>query len=196
MFASRSQLLFNGRIIKFAIENDSSPVSYAEVIRQWQNNSDFRAFFIDLLLNSPFPAYRWETPPVTTATTAQPFEFVLIDSPEISLDPDPTAFAEHFENTRPGEVVEFPNLGGDAILIAPCPDESPSDYGHLAAYLRNSPVPQRHLLWEMVGASMRRRINSKPVWLNTAGGGVAWLHVRLDDRPKYYGYAPYRNATA
>ncbi|MFL6237620.1 MAG: DUF6940 family protein [Thermoanaerobaculia bacterium] len=24
------------------------------------------------------------------------------------------------------------------------------------------------------------------------GAGVSWLHVRLDDRPKYYGYGPYR----
>ena len=32
-----------------------------------------------------------------------------------------------------------------------------------------------------------------PVWVSTAGAGVSWLHVRLDDRPKYYGYQPYRN---
>ncbi len=194
MFASRSQKLAGGRAIKFAIEYGSSPVSYAEIIRQWQDNSDFRAFFIDLLLNSPFAAFRWETPPVTMATVDQPFEFVLIDSPEISLDPDPTAFAEHFEKADVGGVVAFPNLGGDAILIAPCPVVARSDYGHLAVYLRNSHVRQQHLLWELVGAAMQRRISSKPVWLNTAGGGVAWLHVRLDDRPKYYGYAPYRNA--
>ena len=194
MFASRSQKLAGGRAIKFAIEYGSSPVSYAEIIRQWQDNSDFRAFFIDLLLNSPFAAFRWETPPVTMATVDQPFEFVLIDSPEISLDPDPTAFAEHFEKADVGGVVAFPNLGGDAILIAPCPVVAQSDYGHLAVYLRNSHVRQQHLLWALVGAAMQRRISSKPVWLNTAGGGVAWLHVRLDDRPKYYGYAPYRNA--
>ncbi|MGI9175867.1 MAG: DUF6940 family protein [Rhodothermales bacterium] len=24
------------------------------------------------------------------------------------------------------------------------------------------------------------------MWLSTAGGGVSWLHVRLDSRPKYY----------
>ncbi|MDJ0803596.1 MAG: hypothetical protein QNI97_12050, partial [Desulfobacterales bacterium] len=106
----------------------------------------------------------------------------------------PTAFAEHFEKADVGGVVAFPNLGGDAILIAPCPVVARSDYGHLAVYLRNSHVRQQHLLWALVGAAMQRRISSKPVWLNTAGGGVAWLHVRLDDRPKYYGYAPYRNA--
>jgi Family of unknown function (DUF6940) len=34
--------------------------------------------------------------------------------------------------------------------------------------------------------------NAKPVWLSPAGAGVSWLHLRLDDQPKYYGYAPYR----
>ncbi|MFO1021395.1 MAG: hypothetical protein U0903_11970 [Planctomycetales bacterium] len=32
----------------------------------------------------------------------------------------------------------------------------------------------------------------KPVWLSTAGAGVPWLHVHLDDQPKYYSHAPYR----
>lgn len=194
MLASRSEQLSNGRVIKFAIENDSSPVSFSEVIRRWQDDPNFRAFFIGLLSKSPFHAFRWETPPITVATADRPFEFVLVDSPEISLDPDPAAFVDHFDKVEPGGVVEFPNLGRDAILIVPCPDDPLSDYGHLASYLQNSPKPQQHLLWELVGAAMQRRISSKPVWLSTAGGGVAWLHVRLDNRPKYYCYAPYRNA--
>lgn len=30
------------------------------------------------------------------------------------------------------------------------------------------------------------------VWLSTNGVSTAWLHVRLDSRPKYYHYLPYR----
>jgi len=30
-------------------------------------------------------------------------------------------------------------------------------------------------------------------WLSTSGLGIAWLHVRLDERPKYYTHAPYRS---
>lgn len=30
------------------------------------------------------------------------------------------------------------------------------------------------------------------VWLSTNGVSTAWLHVRLDSRPKYYHYIPYR----
>jgi hypothetical protein len=31
----------------------------------------------------------------------------------------------------------------------------------------------------------------QPIWLSTAGMGVAWLHIRLDERPKYYSHKPY-----
>ena len=191
MWTSRTTQLSNG-VIKFAIDIGSSPMSYANVIHQWQNDAGFRTFFIDLLVDSPFSAFRWETPPITTATAKQPFEFVLLDSPDLESDPDPAAFAEHFIDMVPGKVVEFPNLGRDAIMIVPCPDEPISDFGHLAVFLRHSREPQQHLLWELVGAAMERRLGPRPVWLSTAGGGAAWLHVRLDDRPKYYGYAQYR----
>lgn len=193
MWTSRATQLSDGRLIKITIDIGSSPVSYADVIHGWQNDAGFRTFFIDLLVDSPFSSFRWETPPITTATANRPFEFVLLDSPGLASEPDSAAFAEHFNAMAPGGIVEFLNLGRDAIMIVPCPDNTLSDYGHLAAFLRHSRKSQQHSLWELVGAAMQRRLCPKPVWLSTAGGGVAWLHVRLDDRPKYYGYAPYRN---
>jgi len=194
MWTSRTTQLSDGHVIKITIDIGSSPVSYADVIHGWQNDAGFRTFFIDLLVDSPFSAFRWETPPITTATANRPFEFVLLDSPGLASEPDSAAFAEHFNAMAPGGIVEFPNLGRDAIMIVPCPYNPLSDYGHLAAFLWHSRKSQQHSLWELVGAAMQRRLGPKPVWLSTAGGGVAWLHVRLDDRPKYYGYAPYRNA--
>jgi len=194
MWTSRKTPLLDGRAIKFAIDRDSTPVSYAQVIDHWQNNAEFRSFFTALLLGSPFSIFRWETPPVTRTTANQPFEFVLLDSPDLACVAEPSDFAEHFVDTARGKIVEFPNLGGDAILIVPCPENTSSDYGQLAAFLRNSPAPRQQALWRQVGAAMQRRLGSRPVWLSTAGGGVAWLHVRLDDRPKYYGYAAWRNA--
>ncbi len=193
MWSSRTEHLSGGRVIKFAIDDGSSLLTYSDVLALWQGDFDFRKFFGGLLIQSPFSAFRWETPPVTIATVDQPFEFVLIDSPHLECEPDPSAFAQHFSTAPPGGAVEFQNLGNDAILVVPCPDRSQSDFGHMATFLRNSSEPQRHTLWELVGTVMRRRLSTKPVWLSTAGGGVAWLHVRLDDRPKYYGYELYRN---
>ncbi len=122
------------------------------------------------------------------------FEYVLVDSPWLATPPDRSVFEEYFSASD--LVVTFSNLGRDAILIAPCPPAISADYGHLAAFLREVPDPQRHELWRKVGLAMRSRIGSDPVWLSTAGGGVDWLHVRLDDRAKYYSYEPYRRPPA
>lgn len=192
MWTSRSEKLADGRGLRFAIDRDSSHVSYAEVLHRWRSDPEFRSFFTTLLAGAPFTAFRWETPPITAATSGRTFEFVLLDSPELVTAPDQGAFAEHFRGAADGGVVEFPNLGKDAILVVPCPIGPPSAYGHLAAFVRRAPEAQRHALWELVGAAMERRLGATPVWLSTAGAGVAWLHVRLDNRPKYYGYGPYR----
>ena len=57
--------------------------------------------------------------------------------------------------------------------------------------MRLAPEDQRDALWQAVGEQMTRRVGTEAVWLNTAGAGVPWLHVRLDNRPKYYRFAPY-----
>jgi hypothetical protein len=90
--------------------------------------------------------------------------------------------------------VTFPNLGGDAVLVAPCPGGSPQAYPHLAAFVRAAPMYQQHALWRRVGEAVDAWIGatSDPVWVSTAGQGVFWLHVRLDSRPKYYNYELYR----
>ncbi len=193
MWSSRSEQVSTDQIIRIQIKFDSLPVSYVEVLKRWESDSEFRTFYLGLLSESPFPAFRWETPPITSLTANRPFEFVLVNSPEIDRTPDVAAFREHFKVESESQVVEFANLGKDAVLVVPCPSASHSAYGHLGAFVRNAPVPQQHALWERVGTAMQRRLGTKPVWLSTAGAGVTWLHVRLDDRPKYYGYAPYRD---
>jgi hypothetical protein len=193
MWSAHEEQLEDGRILKVGLHRELSPISFSDVLSLWQNDADFRAFYSALLADVPFSAYRWETPPVTAVTAHRPFEFVLLDSPGLGWRPDPDAFAEHFDRAEATEtVVSFPNLGNDAILVAPRPVGPPSAYGHLAVFLREAPEPQKQALWERIGKVMEQRLRSDPVWLSTAGAGVSWLHIRLDDRPKYYGYGPYR----
>jgi hypothetical protein len=190
MWTARSEELADVRGLRFAVDHDARPATFGDILRGWQDDAIFRGFFNSLLAETPFAAFRWETPAVTAATATQPFEFVLLDSPGLARRPDPDAFAEHFGAAE--EVVTFANLGGDAVLVVPCPVTDLSAYGHLAAFVRLAPERQRHALWQAVGEAMTRRIGASPVWLSTAGAGVAWLHVRLDVRPKYYGFGPYR----
>lgn len=193
MWTSRTEQLPDDQGIKLTVELDTSPLSYAEAIRRWRTDSDFRSFFIELLASVPFAAFRWETPPITHDNAGRPFEFVVLNSPGLDSDPDSEAFQEHFTGSAASRgVVSFSNLGKDAILVVPCPIGPSTGYAHLAAFVRHAPVEQRHALWEVVGEAVERRLGAAPVWVSTAGMGVSWLHVRLDDRPKYYGYKPYR----
>jgi hypothetical protein len=194
MWKFRSEELRGGCGLRFAVDLGARPATFADVLRGWQGDAAFRALCSAWLAGAPYAAFRWETPPVTAATATRPFEFVVLDSPGLATRPDPGAFAEHFAGAAEAGVVVFPNLGGDALLVVPCPLAAPSAYGHLAAFVRAAPEPQRHALWQAVGGAMARRLCANPVWLSTAGAGVAWLHVRLDDRPKYYGFGPYRQS--
>lgn len=189
--ADRDQLT-DYRGTKVSIRWRASPVSYQQAVDGWYGDRRFRQFFIDVLADCPYQGVRWETPPATSANLDQNFEFVLLDSPDLVRAADAEAFAEHFGGTR--GVVEFSNLGGDALMIVPEPATRPSAYSQLGAFVRHAPRAQQHLLWRRVGEAMRRRLGAKPLWLNTAGAGIAWLHLRLDSRPKYYVYAPYRRS--
>ncbi len=192
MWAAPCERFAGGRVLKFALERDSTPIACSETLQLWQTDAEFRSFFLDVLANAPFSEFRWETPPITAGTVSRPFEFVLLDSPGLAQQPDPEAFVEHFRSTE-ADVLSFPNLGRDAVLVVPCPREPHSAYGHIAAFAREAPELQRHALWQLVGKVMEERLGPNRIWLSTAGAGVPWLHIRLDSRPKYYGHAPYRD---
>lgn len=172
---------------------DDGIITFASAIDQLYHDVGFRRFFNDLLAAAPYPAFRWETPSVTIATADRPFECVLLDAPGLDREADASAFASQFAATSDGEqAIAFTNLGGDATLIVPRPIAESDVYCHIALFVRNAPISQQEALWSLVGETMQQRLNRRPAWLNTAGAGVPWLHVRIDDRPKYYGHAAYR----
>ena len=183
----------DGHRLRCEITQLGEAVSYASVIAAWRDDTGFRRFFSDLLRDVPFRAFRWETPPLTSANRNQLFECVVVDSPDLVVAPDPYTFARHFAGKPVNSSATFPNLGGDAILVAPCPAQPGSDYAHFAAFLRHAEDAAQQALWRAVATAVDARLGDRPLWLSSAGGGVAWLHLRLDDRPKYYVHAPYRD---
>lgn len=196
MWNCTTQPLDDYRGLSFLPRCDGLPIPYADVLQYWQNDESFRSFFLSLLFEARLSAYRFETPPITSDTADRAFEFVLLDAPGLDRPADDQAFADRFSSgANEQSVVTFANLGNDAVLVVPCPSGPVGAYAHLAAFVRGASAPQQHELWRAVGASMQARLAISPVWLSTAGMGVSWLHVRLDSRPKYYGYAPYRRTS-
>ncbi|NJM68576.1 MAG: hypothetical protein HC851_24395 [Acaryochloris sp. RU_4_1] len=152
MFDTTQEVLSDGRIHKYRITGNDKPLSYADVLNLWQSSSAFRSFFITLLSESPFLAYRWETPALTKTTTHGLFEFVLHEAPGLERTVDGQTISAHFtdDDIEQGITV-FENLGKDAILVVPSPRGSWNGYGHLAAFIRNAPAAQIDTLWRIVG---------------------------------------------
>jgi hypothetical protein len=180
------------RTIKVRLTGQA-PLSFGEVIDLLVSDAEFRAFFTRSIQQAGYDCYFWEVPPVTAVALDQPFEFVVVEGASLEfLRPDPKPFTEHFA-ARPGaSVIDFPNLGGDALLVAPAPVSNDLGcYTHLGRFLREAPSSQIDAFWKTVGTSMQRRMSDSPLWLSTAGMGVSWLHLRLDSRPKYYRHKAY-----
>jgi hypothetical protein len=191
MWTVNSNELIDRRGRQFTLHFERRPMTFGHVVDEWRNDRSFRTFFNAILADCSYTAFRWETPAVTEKSANRPFEFVLLDSPELERTPDSKPFVANLQRAKQGVSV-FPNLGGDALLVVPTALSDSSAYGHIAAFVRFAPEAQRDALWAAVGEAMATRIAKKPVWLSTAGAGVSWLHIRLDDRPKYYGFDQYR----
>ncbi|MEL6107886.1 MAG: hypothetical protein AAFU85_17815 [Planctomycetota bacterium] len=181
--------------MRYRLLEDGSPITFAEFLRLLKLNRSFRDFFRIVLTDVPYGAFRWETPAVTADCQHQVFEFVLLDSPGLERKANPAAFMEHFLETQDtNSVLSFPNIGRNAQMIVPCPTKRNDVYTHLASFLRGAPDEQIDRLWTLVGQETERLLGEQPRWLNTAGGGVPWLHVRIDSKPKYYRYTAYKSS--
>jgi len=166
-------------------------MSRARFLQLLGESTAFADWHSELLARAPWPAFYWENPPFAAGAMERPAEFVLMEAPALAaMQPDPETFRDHF-GTGYG-VVTFPNLGGDALLVVPEPAADSGAYPHLAAFLRHGPREQTRALWRTTTRAVAGRLGEAPLWLSTSGTGVAWLHVRLDRRPKYYQFAPYR----
>ena len=179
-------------VIRLKCFSHRRALSFADVVDYWQSSPSFARRFNDQLAETPFAAYFWEIPPQTIASADRPFECVMVNSPQLAaVAADSSQFAAYFAD-RTATVSVFPNIGHDAWLIAPVPMARPEAYPHLAAFVRLGPASQQLSLWQMVGQTVSRQLCERPVWLSTSGLGVPWLHMRLDSRPKYYSWRPYK----
>lgn len=188
-FTHKSLSVYDGCIMY--IHKDGNPVSFASVIDRWATDQPFSQDFSTALANLPYPAFFWELPPLTHKTLHHNFQCAVINSPTLAQRrADERPFSQHF--SRQQRVISFQNLGTDATLIVPEAVQPQNDYCHLASFLRHAPRQLISQLWEKTATTLQQSISSQPLWTSTSGLGVSWLHIRLDQRPKYYVYTPYR----
>jgi hypothetical protein len=192
MWSIQSALVENDKTILYQIFNQNKALTFGEMIKCWQADDAFCAFFCQTLAQALWPAFYWEMPPLCQHTLDHPAEFVLVNSPTLlRASPDASAFQAYFESHTDG-VVCFMNLGGDARLLAPVPQGENENYTHMASFVRYAPVQQQVAIFQQLGHLLQKHLSTYPLWVSTSGLGVHWLHIRLDEQPKYYQYLPYR----
>lgn len=190
-------------ITRYAAYCKKEPVSIEAWTTSLAANTDQAEPIMQIIQQSPYVAVCFETKGCNAQNWGdKQFEFVLVNVPQLQSfaesTPDANAFSEHFGCSTP-EGCAFANLGNSAQLIAPKPmGKTPlTAYSHLAAFCRGAPHDQVATLWSLAAKEYQQRITSfdKTTWFSTAGMGVAWLHFRLDDRPKYYRYTEFKKET-
>lgn len=193
MWATQTTDVPSGK--RYELLRDDSHLSYRELFALLETASGFRTWYSQLLADCQFAAFYWEHPPLTIDNVDNAAEFVLLDAPALAgVRPEPGPFGDQFARQPDANILVFPNLGGDAVLVVPRPVGPLQAYPHLAAFLRHAPETQVHSLWRALAMALSGILDTSPRWLSTAGLGVAWLHLRLDTRPKYYSFAPYKTA--
>lgn len=194
MWQATTDKLQNGHIFQYFLQSHARKLTYAQVIQLWQEDHRFREFFSALLAACPFEAFFWECPSLTEDTQHRPFEFVLVNSPQLAgSEADCSDFHQHLVHST-ARVCNFSNLGGDAQLLVPVPQVSAQHYVHIATFVRHADRDQQQALWQSLGKLVADKISQQPLWISTSGLGVACLHIRLDSQPKYYTFAPYRQS--
>jgi hypothetical protein len=186
------------------LEAGGRVLSVAQILLLWQVSS-FAAWFSQALLSLPpsasVGAIFFECRPVTGPDLAsQAFEAMVLPARElVGLAPEPQAFATHWAKALASSVVTFANLGNDAILLAPAPQPPSSEFSHLVPFLRTAGESQVVEFWRQTAVAFTKRATERarqPTWLSTSGLGVSWLHMRIDNRPKYYRWAPFISPSA
>ncbi len=181
----------NDRFQIYSLVGDGAVLNWREVLTLWQNDPDFCRFYLRFLADVPFEAYFWEHPPFTLEMLNRGYEVSFYDSPVLAgKQANSRRFDSFFESDLP--VVSFLNLGGDARLIVPCPRAPEDAFTHLAKFVRTASETQGVALLQLMGETLLSEASNNKIYLSTSGLGVYWLHIRLDERPKYYQSRRYR----
>jgi hypothetical protein len=187
----------HGQVRRHEVLFRGQQCSHRAWIEALRNYADARRVLSDALRDAPFAAYFWETPALRHDHEDGPAEFVVVENTSLArARPDASAFAAVFDGTH-SAVATFPNLAGDAVLVAPHPTHAP-DSAHLAACVRSAPAAVVDTLWVAVATAVSEWLAARrePVWVSTSGLAVPWLHVRLDRAPKYYSHREYAKPTS
>ena len=183
----------NEYMLRFCIKTGEQFLSFEEVFKLWEHDPEFVRFYTEELIKLNYRAFYWEHPALKKEFMKIRYECILQKSrPLEQLPLNENAFKDYIVAKE--QVVDFMNLGKDARLVVPTKKTDKEIYNHLGRFLRLAEKEQVNEVFKRVGKTIFEELEKqKVIWLNTAGLGVIWLHIRLDTRPKYYKTTMYKD---
>ena len=140
-------------------------VTYRQFLHKIQSEESFRREFINVLKNSRFKTYFFETPKVTKQSLDDKFEFILSAADELrNVGADKVTFQDYFRKCKDSPVITFPNLGNNAVLVVPCPgaEEGKLDqYSSLGPFMREIDRNQVNQFWIEAARTMLLTVEQK-----------------------------------
>ena len=165
-------------------------------------NKTFVKFFTNILLNIPFSAFYFETPPLTI-NSKNPF-YISITKTSFSItrsNHKNFKILDKFQNNeilnkskiaKKNSSLAFSSPYNDGILIIPNPYYTNfiakrQKFVHFKKFLEYANWNEIIYFWKLVSITSKLLLeNNDEIWLSTHGHGVSYFHFRIYNNPKYY----------
>jgi len=155
--------------------------------------TDFIKFYKDEIIKLDYKAFYWEHPAINKEFLPKKYECILQRSKPLEYLPsNEIAFQDYLFYKE--QVADFMNIGKNARLVIPTKKSDKEIYNHMGKFITGATQEQIIAVFNRVGKIIINEIEEQElIWLNTAGLGVIWLHIRMDTTPKYYKTKRYKD---
>jgi len=84
------------------------------------------------------------------------------------------------------DVIDFLNKSKDTLLIIPTPVEN-KNFATIKDFVDNASPEHQQTFWKKVAKILKSNMkDNTQLWVSTHGLGVAYFHLRVSIKPKYY----------
>lgn len=167
----------------------SDPSSFFQFIMQWNKvlNNWSRGLYPKFTQQTKGP-FIWQTS-VLDSKEQNPYREKIMIKNFVHAAEDRSPFNLQINKKTNSEelyAIGFWNLSKDAYLVIPKP-RSGKNFQSLFHFCKNASKLQLRKFWKRVVIEIRNMLKQYPtLYVNVQGSAVAYLHVRLDTKPKYY----------
>jgi len=184
----------NEHWVKFRLKKEEQYLSFKNVFELWANDSEFVEFYKTELIKLNYQAFCWEHPALKKEFLEKKYECILQRSKPLEHLPiNENVFKNYIYEKE--QVADFMNLGKNARLVIPTKKIDKEIYNHMGKFIRLADAEQVNEVFKSIGKIIFEEIETKKlIWLNTAGLGIIWLHIRMDTKPKYYKTKSYKDS--